>query len=177
MGRKPVDSPTDPQEHRPPRATRAWSVFLIAVTLVLYGQNLTHSLGEFPDASHHLMNGIFVHDALHEARAAAAAPVDYAIEYYRHYPAVNLGYYLPVFPMLEAGMMFLFGVSGASAQLAVLVCAILLALFAQAWFLLRFPPWWAGCAALLLTATPYLVYWGRDIMLEVPLLAFVTGAI
>lgn len=180
MGQTPSGSLTNPTDHgdvrAAARATRAWRVFLIAVTLVLYGQNLTHSLGEFPDASHHLMNGVFVHDAWHEAQAAAAGPVSFAIEYYRHYPAVNLGYYLPVFPVLEAGMMLLFGVSGASAQLAVLTCAVLLALFSFAWFQLRFPRWWAGCAALLLVAAPYLVYWGRDIMLEVPLLAFVMGA-
>ncbi|MBI4718943.1 MAG: glycosyltransferase family 39 protein [Planctomycetes bacterium] len=165
----------EPIESR--RATNRLAVALVALAVGLHGYRFTHSLGEFIDASHHLMNGIFIHDVLHQPITALSDPRAFAFNYYRHYPAVNLGYYPPVFPLTEAAMMLLFGVSGATGQLTVLLHTIPLTLFAFAWFRLRLSLWWAAGATVLLVAAPFLVYWGRDIMLETPVLAWVMGAV
>jgi len=151
-------------------------IALVLLTVVLYGRDLTRSTGFSGDSFHHLMNGIFIFDALHEPRRALADPLAYATNYYRHFPAVNLGYYMPVFPAIQAALMMVFGVSPVTGQLAVLLMAVVLTLFSFAWFRLRFDPWWAAGATVLLMSTPQLVFWGRDIMLELPVLAFMVGS-
>ncbi len=160
-----------------PALENAILVALLLLTLLLYGKGWTYGAGEFSDASHHLMNGIFVHDAVHHPVSALSDPVEFVFEYYRHYPAVNIGYYPPVFPIIEASFMLMFGASGPTAQLAVLLMSLLMTFFSFKWFRLRFSPWWAAAATVLLVANPLLVYWGRDIMIEVPVLAFLMGAI
>lgn len=149
---------------------------LVVLTLVTYGWNFTHSQGEFIDAPHHLLNGIFVLDASHDPVAAISNPMSFGFNYYQHFPAVNIGYYPPVFPIAEAAIMSVVGVSAAAGQLTVLLFAVLATLFSFAWFRLRFDDFWAAAATALLMLTPYLVYWGRDIMLEIPVLALLMGA-
>lgn len=73
-------------------------------------------------------------------------------------------------------VMAVVGVSAWAGQLTVLLFALVCTGFAFAWFRMRFSEGWAAAAAALLMFAPYLVYWGRDIMLEVPLLALVLGA-
>lgn len=152
------------------------AVGLVLLTASLYGPGLTQSRGVAGDSFHHLMNGIFVHDAFSDPSTAFSDPLEFGKNYYRHYPAMNLGYYPPVFPVLEAVTMGVVGVSSFSGQLTVLVLAMSMSLFAFAWFRLRLDCWWAFAAAAVLVATPTLVYWGRDIMLEIPALAFMLGA-
>ncbi len=149
---------------------------LIVLTIVLYGLGLTHSRGVFGDSFHHLANGIFVHDAASLPSEALRDPLRFGIQYYRHFPAVNLGYYPPAFAIFQASLMFVFGVSSVTGQLAVFVTALLMALLSFAWMRLRFSPWWAAATAAAIVATPQLVFWGRDIMLEVPALACMIGA-
>jgi len=149
---------------------------LIVVTVLLYGQRITLSHGDASDAPHHVANGIFLLDAWHSRSEAIADPIGYAMEYYSHYPAVNLGYYPPVFYVCEAMVMAVCGISSVSAQITVLLFAVLLTYFTFNWLLIRLSTWWAAAGTLLIISTPYLVYWGRDIMIEVPVLALVTGA-
>lgn len=155
----------------PPNRRLAMYVGLVLLTVVVYGHGITRSQGEFIDAPHHLLNGIFVLDALTDFGNAISDPRAFAINYYQHFPAVNIGYYPPVFPICEAMVMAVVGVSGPAGQLTVLLFAVIATLFAFAWFRLRVNDQWALCATALLMYAPYLVYWGRDIMLEIPVLA------
>lgn len=107
---------------------------LVALTLLLYGYGWTQSRGAFGDSFHHLINGIFVYDAARDPGAALSDPLEFGYRYYRHFPAVNLGYYLPLFAMIEALLMSVFGVSSASGQFAVLLTAVAMALFMYAWW-------------------------------------------
>lgn len=167
-----------PRQDSVSRATRAaLTAVIVGATLFLYGRDLTQSAGGYGDAIHHLMNGIFFHDVLADPARSMAHPIEYGFQYYRHFPAVNIGYYPPVFPLLSGILMLVFGVSGTTGQLTVLLLAVALALFSFEWFRLRLETWWAAGATLLLMSTPLLVYWGRDIMLEIPSLAFMTGAV
>lgn len=149
---------------------------LLVLTAVIYGHGWTRSQGEFIDAPHHLLNGIFVLDALRNPGSAFSDPKAFAINYYQHFPAVNIGYYPPVFPIAEALVMAVGGVSAPAGQFTVMLFAMLATVFAFAWFRLRFDEFWAAAATALLMFAPYLVYWGRDIMLELPVLACVLGA-
>jgi len=133
------------------RTTRvALIAVLIGATLVLYGRGLTQSAGGYGDAVHHLMNGIFVHDALADPARSMAHPIEYGFRYYRYFPAVNIGYYPTVFPLLSGILMLVFGVSGTTGQLTVLLLAVALTLFSFEWFRLRLETWWAAGATVLL---------------------------
>lgn len=149
---------------------------VVALAIVLYGRGWSQSRGVYGDSFHHLMNGIFLFDAAHDAVSAMSDPLGYATNYYRHFPAVNLGYYPPVFAATEAALMGIFGVSSVVGQLVVLVAAVMMAVLAYAWLRERFDPWWAAATAAVLLSTPLLVRWGRDIMLEIPVLALMIGA-
>ena len=159
------------------RTVRRLAVALVLLTALLYGRGLTHSRGFYGDSFQHLINGIFVYDALCEPIRALKDPVAFGYDYYRHFPAVNIGYYPPVFSIIQAGMMGVLGVSPVTGQLAVLMLAIGMTLFSFAWFRLRFDPWWAAAGTAILVSTPHVVFWGRDIMLEVPVLAFMMGSV
>ena len=173
-GDDPHPRPADPRDRR---ATRWLRLGLIMLTLVLYGRDWTLSRGAYGDSFHHLINGVFIHDVLIHPRDFLADPVAFGAQYYLHYPAVSLGYYMPGFAAIEAVLMLMFGVSAATGQLAVLLCAVLMAVFAFEWFRLRFGHWWSAGGTVILMSMPQLVYWGRDIMLEIPMMAFVMGAI
>ncbi len=155
-----------------------WALpLLILLTLVLYGARITEAQGKYGDAVHHLMNALFMHDALREFPSAAQDPVGFGMRYYAHFPAVNLGYYPPVFPGLAALVMLALGPTAQSAQLTVMGMAVLLACVSFAWFRMHMEKHWAAGASVLLMANPLLVYWGRDIMLEIPATALVTTAV
>jgi len=150
---------------------------LIVLTLFLYGRGFTRSVGCYGDAFHHLMNGIFVFDSLRYLPEAVSDPLEFAVRYYVRYPAVNLGYYPPVFACAESLMMAVFGVSGAAGQLTVLIFAVLMALFTYGWCVQHMEAWWAGAAAALTISCPLLVFWGRDIMLDIPMLSLTVGSV
>jgi len=172
------DGLTPPLCDTPARSTQWCRILamLIIVTVLLYGHRITYSMGDFSDASHHIANGIFLVDALQAHTESLADPMAYAEKYYSHFPAVNLGYYPPVFHVFEAVVMMVCGLSSVSAQITVLLFAVLLTYFTFSWMLIRFSMWWATAGTLLVISTPFLVYWGQDIMLEIPVLAFVVGA-
>ncbi|MFO0839386.1 MAG: glycosyltransferase family 39 protein [Phycisphaerae bacterium] len=149
---------------------------LVALVILLYGRNVSNSVGEYNDAFNHLINSIFIYDAACHVGDVLTGPVRFYVNYYSHFPAVSLGYYPPVFPMAAAGFVALFGVSPVSVQIAVLAFAIALALFTYAWARLRFDPWWSALTATTVVTLPMLVRWGRDIMLDVPVAAMVVGA-
>lgn len=175
--RRPVRVETRAGTHTGCNPTALLAVGLVLLTVVLYGRDLAHSRGEFGDSFHHLINGIFVYDALHEPLRSLSDPWAFGHQYYLSYPAISIGYYMPAFPMMEAGLMSVFGVSPAVGQATVLLHAVMLTLCAFAWFRLRLDVGWAAGATVALISTPLLVQWGRDIMLEIPMLAYATASV
>lgn len=170
-----VEIPTT--AHTGGKRVRLLTVGLVLLTVVLYGRGLSQSRGEFGDSFHHLINGIFVYDALQEPLRALSDPWAFGHRYYLSYPAISIGYYMPAFPMMEAGLMSVFGVSPVVGQITVLLHAVLLTVCAFAWFRLRLDVGWAAGATVALISTPLLVQWGRDIMLEIPMLAYATASV
>lgn len=165
-----------PGANRRRRVANWIRVALVLLTLILYGRGLAHSRGSYGDAFHHLINGVFLYDVFQQPTEFLRDPWAFGGKYYLHFPAVSLGYYMPGFPLIESLLMLVLGVSPATGQLAVLLCAIAMALFTYEWFRLRFGHWWAAGGTVVLVSMPQLVYWGRDIMLEIPMMAFVIGA-
>lgn len=122
------------------------------------------------DAPRHALNGVFVKDLV--AAAPFDDPAGYAYAYYAKYPALTILFYPPLFYVLSAPFYALFGVSENTALLVIGLHYI-----AFAWGSLRLFRFWLGqwqalAATVMLVAAPEIAFWGRQVMLEIPSLAF-----
>ena len=97
---------------------------------------------EFDDASHYV-TGLMFRDFI--AQDFPANPTAFAQNYYAHYPKVGLGHWPPVFYVVEAMWMLLFGDSIAS---VLVLMAIVTALIATTIFYLVVEEWQAPVAGL-----------------------------
>ena len=150
-----------------PGPSRGLGTGLRATLLVaLAAASLVRFLGvgtfRYSDASRHAMDGVFVLDVLRHLPQALRSPWEYAADYYAHYPALGFFfYYPPLFAVVEAVFFKLFGVSAATARLAV-AATFSLGIGVWFWFLRRLMgDFYAFCACLLLLGIPQTVHTGR----------------
>ena len=79
------------------------------------------------DETRHAMGGVFLHDFLRDF--PLRWPLQYAYEYYGKYPAVSIGHWPPGFYFIEAIFFMLFGIAVWVSRLAVVVFALMGAVF------------------------------------------------
>ena len=154
------------------RAEFIAAAVVLALGVVLLGLSAPDH-GEFwwSDAPRHALNGVFVKDFV--AAMPWHDPVGYATRYYLQYPALTILFYPPLFYAISAPFYAIFGVSHATALLVVLLhdFAFALGLYALA---RRYCGAVVGVAVGLAgLAAPGIALWARQIMLELPALAFV----
>lgn len=103
-------------------------------------------------------------------------PRGFAFDFYAQYPALTILFYPPLFYALSAPVILLFGESQAVIQ--AVVALHLFALGAGAFALARMlvGRWTALSVALLLLGAGEIALWGRQLMLEIPALAFLVWA-
>jgi hypothetical protein len=126
---------------------------------------------DWSDAPRHALNGVFVKDFF--MQMPFDDPVGFAERYYLQYPALTILFYPPLFYFVSAPFFALFGVSHETALLVVMMHFV--AFSCGSYFLFRH---WldersAFLAAAILSAAPEIAFWGRQVMLEIPALAFV----
>lgn len=132
--------------------------------------------GEFwwSDAPRHALNGVFIRDLF--AAFPWRDPAGFAAQYYVHYPALTILFYPPLFYLISAPFFAVFGVSHATALSVVMLHYVALALglyvLARRW--LSFPV--ALAVGLSVMAAPGVALWGRQVMLEIPAMAFAVWA-
>lgn len=143
-----------------------WMLLLAATVTILF---LTAPQdGDFwwSDAPRHALNGVFLLDLLREM--PLGDPVGFAERYYAQYPALSILFYPPLFPLTEAAVYALFGVSHFSAQLTVALYWAALAagvfVLARRWL----SPAQSFAAAVLFASVHETACWGRQVMLEIP---------
>ena len=126
------------------------------------------------DAPRHALNGVFLRDLV---AAHPADPAAYAMEYYVRYPALTILFYPPLFYVLSAPFYAVFGVSEATAIFVVALhdAAFAVAMAALARRVMRPAP--ALAVGLLALAAPGLALWGRQVMLELPMLAWASWGV
>lgn len=124
------------------------------------------------DAPRHALNGIFLKDFLLDL--PLENPRQYAIDYYLRYPALTILLYPPLFYVLSVPVYLVLGDNALAAQIAVGLHYA--GLGAGAYMLARLwlPRLQSLAMALLLMSLPVVALWGRQVMLEIPALAFVT---
>lgn len=132
--------------------------------------------GEFwwSDSPRHALNGVFIKDFI--AAFPWRDPAGFAAQYYVQYPALTILFYPPLFYLVSAPFFAVMGVSHATALSVVIVHYIALAfglyVLARRW--LAFPI--ALAVGLSIMAIPGVALWGRQVMLEVPAMAFAVWA-
>jgi 4-amino-4-deoxy-L-arabinose transferase-like glycosyltransferase len=148
-------------------------VCLTAILLAWAALYLTSPMsGDFSwsDAPRHALNGVFVKDAALDR--PFSDPAGYAKAYYLRYPALTILFYPPLFYLISAPFYLLLGDRHAVAQLVVAIHGVMLGFGMFALARLWFGRALALAAALLLVTLPEIALWGRQVMLEIPSLAY-----
>ena len=99
---------------RPAAALVAFFLLFTAAAAWLQWANGAYrsEFGEEADAAAHYVTSLMVRDYI--AAGLPAPPLEYAREYYQHYPKIGLGHWPPMFYAIQAGWMLLFGISRTS---------------------------------------------------------------
>jgi len=120
--------------------------------------------GEEADAAAHYVTSLMVRDYL--ASGLPAPPLQYARDYYQHYPKIGLGHWPPMFYAIQAGWMLLFGISRTSvlAFQAAITGLLATAMFAAA--RREMPAVLGAAAAGLLLVHPTTQRLAREVMSE-----------
>jgi 4-amino-4-deoxy-L-arabinose transferase-like glycosyltransferase len=122
------------------------------------------------DGASFALNGELVRDYL--ASGLGQSPMAFALEWFRHYPAVTISLYPPIFPLAEAAVFAVFGFSHATA-----VATVTLFVALAACGMYRMMRTAVGIAAatgagLMLLGTPEVLRWSREVVMDVPSMAF-----
>ena len=99
--------------------------FLLASVLQWRTGACVAEFGGHPDEPSHFITGLMVRDYV--ASLASSPPMEYAENYYLHYPRVALGHWPPVFYVVQGGWTLLFGPSRVSLMILMALLAALLA--------------------------------------------------
>jgi len=123
------------------------------------------------DAPRHALNGVFLKDALFDF--PIDAPKEYAIEYYKQYPALTILFYPPLFPAVESLFYMVFGVHVWIPVLVVMVFYAVTLIFAYKILSRHFDQGMAMILSLIFILLPEMAEWGRQVMLEIHAYAMV----
>jgi hypothetical protein len=139
---------------------------LTALAITLFMTSPTSGDFWWYDASRHAFNGVFIRDFLLDG--GLFNPVKFASEYYRKYPAVNIGFYPPLFYLTSAPFLAVFGANHAVSQAVVTLYALggmTLAYFICVRHMDRLSA--AAIAACVITL-PEMALWARQVQLDIP---------
>jgi hypothetical protein len=141
-----------------------FSAWLLATALQLAGGCYRADFDGYPDEAAHYITGLMVHDYLLSGNLRH--PMAYAENYYVHYPKVAMGHWPPVFYVLQAAWMLLFGPSRVS---ILLLMAGITAAVAAVMFVAgrpQFGPWWSAGAATVFICVPMVQTYTGMVMAE-----------
>lgn len=144
---------------------------LILIFLTVVSKGITTGDAWFTDASRHAMNGVYFLDLF--SKGSFDNIYQSAIEYYARYPAISLGYHPPFFPFVESIVFAIGGVSFLTARFAVLIFGVVGLIFWYKLIRLMYDERIAFFSTLFIFTTPFVVYWSREVMLELPALTMI----
>jgi hypothetical protein len=122
-------------------------------------------VGAKPDEGAHYITGLMVRDYL--MSADHRNPMGFAETYYLHYPRVAIGHWPPVFYLLQASWMLIFGITPSAIRGLVGGCALLLGFLFYRLCSARYGQWAGVGIAALMLATPLLAECSAVIMADV----------
>jgi len=143
------------------------TALFFCLTVILQWKNGAYTAGfAGPDEPAHYVSGLMVHDYLH--RWPPPQPVQFAEEFYFHYPEVSIGHWPPLFYLIQAVWMSLTPQSRASVIALMALLSALLALATYRFVRAEFgevPGLFAGALVICL---PLVRQYSSQVMAEVP---------
>lgn len=149
--------------------------FVIAVVLQWRGNAFRSEFSGSEDEPAHYVTGLMIHDYV--AAGFPGNPLAYARNYYQHYPKVALGHWPPVFYIIQASWMLIFGPSRISVLLLMASLAALLALTLSTTVLHEYSLGAGIAVGIFLLSLPSVEQYSRLVMAEIPLSLLVLLAI
>ncbi len=143
--------------------------FAVAVALQVWSGAYRAEFGGYPDEPAHYVTSLMVREYI--TGPSPLSPMQFAENYYAHYPKVAFGHWPPLFYVVQALWMLLFSPSRVSVLLELAATTALLAYVVYAevrrWFRLNGSSWSAGVlAGLLLIAVPVIQICTNEEMAE-----------
>src|ERR1700722_2880484 len=162
---------SNPSRDRPGHHV-AWVLELLCLSLLAAAAVLTFVTAArdedfwWGDGASFALNGELVRDYL--ASGFRLDPMSFALEWFHHYPALTISLYPPIFPLAEAAVFGIFGFSHASAQATVTLFVVMAAygIYRLSRTSVGILP--ATAAGVMLLATPEVLRWSREIVMDVP---------
>jgi 4-amino-4-deoxy-L-arabinose transferase-like glycosyltransferase len=148
--------------------------FLFMVLSQWYRGAFQNECGAHPDEAAHYINGLMVHDYM--TSWSFGSPIDYAENYYIHYPKVTLGHWPPVFYIIQALWGMLFSPTRTSILVAIALLASFIAFLVYRALRDDFGQAAGILAGILLLSLPSFQESASSIMGEIPLTLFIFGA-
>jgi len=155
-------------ERKQPRLSSDYLVLFVILAVVICLQILSGAyraeFGAYPDEPAHYVTSLMLRDYL--VHFHVASPLQFATEYYRHYPKVAFGHWPPFFYVVQAVWMGLFSAARSSVRLQIACTTALLGfgVFREARRLFSMPL--AFAAALLTVCLPLVQTYSDEEMSE-----------
>jgi 4-amino-4-deoxy-L-arabinose transferase-like glycosyltransferase len=118
------------RRHVPQIAAKVLLLFSLTLGLQFFAGAYSSEFTLDPDEASHYITGLMVRDYV--AAGFPSSPMDFAENYYLHYPRVAFGHYPPMFYIVQAAWTMVLGVSRTSIMLLMAVLTTMLALMADA---------------------------------------------
>ena len=153
------------------------ALVLAALALVLTTRGIGDGGFRSSDASRHALDGVFIRDVVADLPGSILHPMDYVLRYYAKYPSLGIVlYYPPFFAMVEAAFFAVFGISAFTARLTVVAFAVVAAVMMYKLVKAMTAPAAAFLSTALFLSLPTVVFWSRQVMLEMPTTAMILTA-
>ena len=153
------------------RSVAVVMVLFAAVVLLQWRTGaFTAELSGYPDEASHYMSGLLVHDYI--AGGFAARPMQFAQNFYLHYPYLAIGHWPPVFYVLEGAWMLLFSPARISVMLLMALITALLGLTTYRITRASFGATGAWIITLLFICNPLVLQYTSMVMIETLLALF-----
>jgi hypothetical protein len=143
-------------------------LFLAIVVLIQYFVGgYRAEFGSEPDEAAHYVTGLMVHDYI--THLFPGNPMQFARDYYEHYPKVALGHWPPMFYLIQSAWTLIFTPSRTSIMLlmAGLTAAAATVLFN--FLRAKFGTWKAVAGTLLFLYVPFVQQFASAVMTEIPM--------
>lgn len=127
------------------------------------------------DSPRHAMNSVYLHDLIF--KGGLAHPIEFSREYYRHYPAINVGFYPPFLYLSTVPFLAVFGVSHSVSQAVVAIYGFFACAFIYLICTRRMGRMMSLATALCVMAAPSMALWTRQVQLDVPAVALVLATV
>ena len=148
---------------------------LLALTVLLTARNMGAREFWYSDDAGFALDGAMLHDLVW--KPASMNPVESAIRFYVRYPGLTMGYHPVILPLAEAILYSIVGISLFSCHLAVICFGVIAVLYFYWLCKYLYGTEVAIAAAALLATAPYFVFWSREVMSEIPLVAVTVAAL